>query len=136
MERLTLFGPALLQGMLHHGKAPAADSHSDTPNEPSVAALVSNMPRAKIIQFLVYEILGLLALFPQGIVPLAIKLFGGSERAWFLALYLPAPLQLPLIAFMICAGLLAVGYAAIIYFGHKAAVRKQEANGSIDIDTP
>ena len=71
----------------------------------------------------------MLALFPQGIVPLAFKLFGESERAWFLALYLPEPWQWLVIALMICCGLLAVGYAAIVYLAHTAAVRKEEASG-------
>jgi hypothetical protein len=32
---------------------------------------------------------------------------------------------------MICFGLLAVGYAAIVYFAHKAAIRKEEAKGYV-----
>lgn len=44
-------------------------------------------------------------LIPQGVVPLVLKLTGASTRSWFLATYLPAPLQWPVIAAMVAAGL-------------------------------
>ncbi len=44
-------------------------------------------------------------LIPQGVVPLVLKLTGVSTRSWFLAMYLPAPLQWPVIAAMTAAGI-------------------------------
>jgi hypothetical protein len=43
-------------------------------------------------------------LFPQGIVPLVVKLTGSSVRSWFLALYLPPTFQWPVIFAMIALG--------------------------------
>ncbi|WP_228641770.1 histidine kinase [Microtetraspora sp. AC03309] len=45
-----------------------------------------------------------LPLFPQGLVAMVMKLVGSPERSWFLALYLPEPLQWPTIIGMICLG--------------------------------
>ncbi|WP_131746156.1 hypothetical protein [Frankia sp. Cppng1_Ct_nod] len=44
-------------------------------------------------------------LFPQGIVPLVVKLAGTPSRSWFLALYLPASYQWLVIAVMVGIGL-------------------------------
>jgi hypothetical protein len=52
-----------------------------------------------------------LPLVTQGLVPLIIKLSGGTARSWFLALYLPAGLQWPVIALMLIAGLVMLAVA-------------------------
>jgi len=44
-------------------------------------------------------------LVPQGVVPLILKLTGTPTRAWFLAMYVPAPMQWPTIAAMLTVGL-------------------------------
>jgi hypothetical protein len=44
-------------------------------------------------------------LVAQGVVPLIMKLTGAPTRAWFLAMYVPAPLQWPTIAAMLGVGL-------------------------------
>ena len=44
-------------------------------------------------------------IFPQGLVPMVFKLAGSSHRAWFLALYLPCPLQWPVLVAMVVVGL-------------------------------
>jgi hypothetical protein len=44
-------------------------------------------------------------LVPQGVVPLILKLTGAPTRSWFLAAYLPGPLQWPTIAAMLGIGL-------------------------------
>jgi hypothetical protein len=44
-------------------------------------------------------------LFPQGIVPAVMKLTDAPTRSWFLALYLPDPVQWPAIAAMVVVGL-------------------------------
>ena len=49
--------------------------------------------------------LGMIALFPQAIVPAVMKLTGDVARVWFLALYLPGPWQWPTIAFMAMLGI-------------------------------
>ena len=59
---------------------------------------------------LVSVFVGCIALFPQTIVPAAMKLSGDVARVWFLALYLPEPWQWPVIALM---GLLGVGALAL-----------------------
>ena len=59
--------------------------------------------------------LGSIALFPQGIVPLGIKLSGAGERIWFLALYLPDVWQWLVIGIMILLGLLLYRLSYRIY---------------------
>lgn len=47
---------------------------------------------------------GLIALLPQGLVPIGIKIDGSDSKVWFLALYLPDAWQWPVIALMIALG--------------------------------
>ncbi|GAA1257604.1 hypothetical protein GCM10009677_05100 [Sphaerisporangium rubeum] len=51
-----------------------------------------------------------LPLFPQGLAAAGLKIFGVPERSWFLALYMPEPLQWPVIIGMISLGLVMVGF--------------------------
>jgi len=53
-----------------------------------------------------------LPLFPQGLAPLVVKLTGSDVKSWFLALYLPEPLQWPVIFAMIALGV-GLTYAAV-----------------------
>ncbi|MFI6814040.1 hypothetical protein ACIBG7_16600 [Nonomuraea sp. NPDC050328] len=55
-----------------------------------------------------------LPLFPQGLVPMFMKIFGVEEPVWFLALHLPPIWQWPTIIFMIALGLLMYGYAILL----------------------
>jgi hypothetical protein len=48
--------------------------------------------------------LGAILLFPQGIIPAALKLAHARGRSWFLPLYLPKPLQWPACFVMIILG--------------------------------
>jgi len=48
--------------------------------------------------------LGAILLFPQGIIPAALKLAHARGRIWFLPLYLPKPLQWPACFVMIILG--------------------------------
>jgi hypothetical protein len=48
--------------------------------------------------------LGAILLFPQGIIPAALKLAHARGRTWFLPLYLPKPLQWPACFVMIILG--------------------------------
>jgi ABC-2 type transport system permease protein len=60
--------------------------------------------------------LGILCVFPQGLVPVALNLFGVDPqvRVWFAARYLPQGLQLPVAAGFIAVGLLAIWWAETI----------------------
>jgi hypothetical protein len=48
--------------------------------------------------------LGAILLFPQGIIPAALKLAHAQGRIWFLPLYLPKPMQWPACFVMIILG--------------------------------
>ncbi|MCW2880388.1 MAG: Signal transduction histidine kinaselike protein [Sphaerisporangium sp.] len=61
-----------------------------------------------------------LPLFPQGLVAMFMKIFGADERSWFLALYMPEPLQWPVIIGMIALG------AGMVWFAAKAAQQAKE----------
>jgi hypothetical protein len=67
---------------------------------------------------------GWIPLFPQGLVPLAMQLTGAPARSWFLALYLPQPLQWITAVAMVALGLvlLAVGMRIT---GRLAATHRQ-----------
>lgn len=54
----------------------------------------------------VYWTLGAIALLPQGIMPVVVKLGDLGFRSWFLALYVPGPLQWPVAIAMIVIGCL------------------------------
>lgn len=71
--------------------------------------------------------LGWLPLFPQGIVAMILKIVGTDERSWFLALYLPEPLQWPMIIFNIFLGMTLYGLAIGLPLSHS---RKQELCGT------
>lgn len=68
--------------------------------------------------------LGSIALFPQGLVPLGIKLSGGGDPVWFLALYLPDAWQWPAIAAMVLLGLVTYGLVARTYLRRKSELRR------------
>ena len=59
---------------------------------------------------------GILCVFPQGLVPVALNLFGVDPqvRVWFAARYLPQGLQLPVAAGFIVVGLAAIWWAETI----------------------
>jgi ABC-2 type transport system permease protein len=60
--------------------------------------------------------LGVLCVFPQGLVPVALNLFGVDPqvKVWFAARYLPQGLQLPVAAGFIVVGLLAIWWVETI----------------------
>jgi ABC-2 type transport system permease protein len=94
-ERLARRGPELLQ-LMRSGKPPAEAT--------AASAVVA-----------VAVTVGMLALFPQAIVPAVMKLSGDVARVWFLALYMPDPWQWPTIAFMAVLGIGALALAARAY---------------------
>lgn len=116
-RRLEARGPELLQ-LMRTGKP------SGTRTRDARAAGFDSLSQGKRILIVVLgPTLGSIALFPQGIVPLIVKLSGSHTRVWFLALYLPAQWQWPVIAAMILLGLLAYGGALAIYV---RATRKRQ----------
>jgi hypothetical protein len=60
--------------------------------------------------------LGILCVFPQGLVPVAFNLFGVDPqvRVWFAARYAPQDLQLAVAAGFLAVGLLAIWWAEAI----------------------
>ncbi len=98
---LAARGPDLLY-LMRAGKEQGAQGEA--------ALVLDAMPRSRRQLLLVSVFVGCVALFPQAIVPAAMKLSGDAARVWFLALYLPKPWQWPVIVLM---GLLGVGALAL-----------------------
>jgi hypothetical protein len=111
VRRLEARGPELLQlmrtGRIHQPGAVAQRS-----------AIESMSGRTKALFFTCIW-LGSLALFPQGIVPMVIKLTGGGEPVWFVALYLPPAWQWPAIVLMIALGVFGYWIAFRLYRAHR-----------------
>ncbi|MGI8798274.1 MAG: hypothetical protein ACR2GE_03085 [Pseudonocardia sp.] len=81
----------------------------------SDGSVLAAMPARRRTLLWASLVLGAIALFPQVLVPIGMKLSGEVEPVWFLALHLPEPLQWPTIAFMTVLGLAALGVAGWIY---------------------
>ncbi|MET8987081.1 hypothetical protein ABZW49_16675 [Nonomuraea wenchangensis] len=101
-RRLENHGIELLN-LMKHGPAPQAD-------KPTTA----DLPIQHRIGVTICYTIAWLPLFPQGLVPMVMKIFDIGDRVWFLALYLPPIWQWPTIIFMIALGLLMYGYAILI----------------------
>jgi MFS family permease len=110
-RKLEARGPELLH-MMRSGKI------QETTSVPSAYDAMSGTEKAL---FQTYLIVGSLALFPQGLVPLIMKVTGEVERVWFLALYLREPWQWPTIALMIALGLACYGLAFRLLRRHRIA---------------
>ncbi|QFG23359.1 hypothetical protein [Actinomadura sp. WMMB 499] len=74
----------------------------------------ADLPTRHRIGVMISYSIAWLPLFPQGLAPMAIKIFGVEDRVWFLALYLRPDWQWPTIMFMIAVGVLMYGYAILI----------------------
>jgi hypothetical protein len=116
-RRLETRGPELLS-LMRSGKSNEAKA-PDTKATGARPTFLSTMPRWKSILFLLCPSLGSIALIPQGLVPLLIKLSGSSSRVWFLALYLPTAWQWPVIVSMLLLGLGILGAMIPLYLSHK-----------------
>ncbi|MEV4063040.1 hypothetical protein [Nonomuraea dietziae] len=101
-RRLENHGIDLLN-LMKHGPAPQADkpTTADLPIQHRVGVTISYL-------------IAWLPLFPQGLVPMVMKIFGIEGSGWFLALHLPPIWQWPTIVFMIALGLLMYGYAILM----------------------
>jgi ABC-2 type transport system permease protein len=101
-RRLENHGIDLLN-LMKHGPAPQAD-------KPTTA----DLPIQHRIGVTISYTIAWLPLFPQGVVPMVMKIVGIEDRGWFLALHLPPVWQWPTVIFMIALGLLMYGYAILI----------------------
>ncbi|MFI6802800.1 hypothetical protein [Streptosporangium canum] len=101
-RRLENHGIDLLN-LMKHGPAPQA-------GKPTTA----DLPIQHRIGVTISYTIAWLPLFPQGVVPMVMKIVGIEDRSWFLALHLPPIWQWPTIIFMIALGLLMYGYAILI----------------------
>ncbi|MBB5784374.1 hypothetical protein [Nonomuraea jabiensis] len=101
-RRLENHGIDLLN-LMKHGPAPQ-------PDKPTTA----DLPLHHRIGVTISYTIAWLPLFPQGLVPMIMKIFGVENPGWFLALHLPPIWQWPTIIFMIALGLLMYGYAILI----------------------
>ncbi|MFI6925125.1 sensor histidine kinase [Nonomuraea spiralis] len=68
-------------------------------------------------------------LFPQGLIAAIFKIFHIDERSWFVALYLPEPLQWPMIVFNVTLGIMMYIVAMRIRVVHKRTVGLGRAGG-------
>ncbi len=90
-RRLARRGPELLERMRARPMASARTRGvGEVPGRASVAVLV-----------------GSLLIFPQGLVPLALRLTNSASRLWFVPRYLPEPWPIPAIVAFVLAGLAA-----------------------------
>jgi ABC-2 type transport system permease protein len=106
-RRLRTRGPELLFLM-------RTGADHDAPGGAGASPLQA-MPRHRRSLLWTSVLVGCIALFPQGLVPLAMKLADDVARVWFLALYMPEHLQWPTIALMLVLGAAALSLALWIY---------------------
>ncbi|MDI5973917.1 hypothetical protein POF50_032020 [Streptomyces sp. SL13] len=78
------------------------------------ATFIQAMPAYRRRLFWSSFLVGCIALFPQALVPLLMKVSGKVSRVWFLALYMPNAWQWPVIALMSVIGLGSFALAARI----------------------
>ncbi|WP_026423403.1 hypothetical protein [Actinokineospora inagensis] len=107
IKHLAARGPELLY-LMRAGKEYEAALSAET-------AVLKAMPRHRRGLLWTSFFIGCLALFPQGLVPMGMKISGDIARVWFLALYLPDGLQWPVIALFLLIGLAAFGLSGWVY---------------------
>ena len=114
---LTDRGPELLY-LMRVGKEHRAEVGSEV-------SVLDAMPRSRRRLLLVSAVVGCIALFPQALVPAAMKLSGDVAEVWFLALYMPDGWQWPTIAFMLVLGVGALLLAWRVYATEQRALRRR-----------
>ncbi len=115
VRRLAARGPELLY-LMRAGKEPQENVAADT-------SVLKAMPKAR--QRLLWGTFGLgcIALFPQALVPMVMKLSGDIAKVWFLALYLPDAWQWPTIALMFLLAAVAFGIAGRTFLTQQRRLR-------------
>ena len=83
----------------------AGRDHAAATRAGATARGAATMPRRQGATIGLGIPLGAILLFPQGIIPAALKLAHARGRVWFLPLYLPKPLQWPACFVMIILGM-------------------------------
>ncbi len=78
--------------------------------------------------------LAAILLLPQGIVPAVLKLSHARARVWFLALYLPKPLQWPACLVMIALG--AAVACVVLRTVRQVTARAQLRGASLPLISP
>ncbi|RJL30518.1 hypothetical protein D5H75_23480 [Bailinhaonella thermotolerans] len=106
-RRLRERGPELLY-LMRSGKPV-------TPPEEETEQAAAPIPAARQAILWTLFFVGVIALFPQGLVPLVMKLSGEIARVWFLALHLPDPWQWPTVIAMILLGLTSLTLCVHLY---------------------
>jgi ABC-2 type transport system permease protein len=114
-RRLQERGPELLALMrtARHSQ-PAQPAEDEEPTEVRYS-------RTKLVVAITGWTLGPIAAFPQGLVPMVIKLADLDVKSWFLALHMPEPLQWPTAILMVLIG------ACFLYLAIKASIPDKEA---------
>ncbi|MFC0864406.1 histidine kinase [Sphaerimonospora cavernae] len=89
----------------------------------ALGATLTPVPAWKSVTMALCWTLCWIPIFPQGVVPMVIKLTGNPEKgkSWFLALHLPEPFQWPVIAGMIALGGAMFTVAAVVTARQKRA---------------
>ena len=120
-RRLEARGPELLNLLLK----------GSTPQEKPAAKRrpTADLPLKKKVIVWICASLFWLPLFPQGIVPLVFKLTSIDAKSWFLALYLPAPYQWPVILAMIAVG---AGMLTLVFQIPRHHQRQQHDNTDME----
>lgn len=104
-------GPDLLHLMRSGRAAPTLGK----PDEHTATSAFDSMSGVSQSVMWACAAVGVVGLFPQGLVPLAIKLSGAQDKVWFLALHVPAPWHWPVIAVMVAIGLAGFRGAYLVY---------------------
>lgn len=78
------------------------------------ASFIQAMPKYRQRLFWSSFFVGCIAMFPQALVPLLMKVSGNIAPVWFLALHMPTAWQWPVIAMMFVLGLVSFGLAGRI----------------------
>ena len=128
-RRLTRHGPELLSLLRTGAGRPATPANR--------TSRIASMPRYRRRLLWCSLFTGCIALFPQALMPLLIKLSGGHARIWFLALYLPGAWQWPVITLMFLLGLASLGLAARTWTTEPRSPRSlRDSPGSGDQASP
>jgi ABC-2 type transport system permease protein len=114
-RRLVDHGAELMDLFLVGPPAPARNEEAGPGRAPA-----GRLPRRKAVATGVLYTVGVVCVFPQGLVPLAFNLFGVDPevRVWFAARYLPQDRQVLAAAGFVAAGLLALWWAEAIRRRH------------------
>ncbi|GLZ36474.1 hypothetical protein [Actinokineospora sp. NBRC 105648] len=119
VKKLIARGPELLY-LMRAGKEHEGQVGAET-------AVLKAMPRHRRGLLWTSFFIGCIALFPQGLVPLGMKLSGDIAKVWFFPLYLPDGLQWPAIALMLVLGLAAFALSGWVYLTETRRLREKLA---------